>query len=69
MAGLRVVQCSGLLVFKSGGGRGGGKKNLEWVQNHYQQGLEQASLGDVEASLLGQDLNVLDFIVEPVEDE
>ena len=42
---------------------------MEWVQNHYQQGLEQASLGDVEPALLGQDLNVLDFIVEPVEDE
>ena len=46
-----------------------GKKKVEWVQNHYQQGLEQASLGDVEPALLGQDLNVLDFIVEPVEDE
>lgn len=35
----------------------------------YQDSPEQSALCDVKAAVLGQDLNVLDFIVEPVENE
>lgn len=38
-------------------------------KNHYQHSLEQPALSDVKAAILGQNFNVLDFIVEPVEDE
>lgn len=37
--------------------------------NFYQCSLEQPTLSDVKAAILGQNFNVLDFIVEPVEDE
>lgn len=35
----------------------------------YQDGPEESTLCDVKAAVLGQDLNVLDLIVEPVENE
>lgn len=35
----------------------------------YQHSLEQPTLRNVKAAILGQNLNVLDFIVEPVEGE
>lgn len=35
----------------------------------YQHSLEQSTLSDVKAAILGENFNVLDFIVEPVEDE
>lgn len=35
----------------------------------YQHGLEESALSDVEAAIFGQNLNVLDSVVEPAEDE
>lgn len=44
------------------------KKSIQ-SKNHYQHSLEQPALSDVKAAILGENFNVLDFIVEPVEDE
>lgn len=46
----------------------GHKKSIQ-SYNLYQYSLEQPALSDVKAAILGQNLYVLDFLVEPVEDE
>lgn len=35
----------------------------------YQHSFEQPALCDVKAAILGQNLDVLDFIIEPVKDK
>lgn len=43
------------------------QKKKSW--NLYQHSLEQPALSDVKTAILGQNFDVLDSIVEPVEDE
>lgn len=45
------------------------QKSIQSKKKPYQHSLEQPALSDVKAAILGQNLNVLDFIVEPGEHE